>query len=343
VQTFLQILGLVLLAGILAVFGGLLLLGLKLRRAFREVKASLGQLSSSFGPQPATIHLEGPTSVEWAKGAEVRALADALPALGFHDAGQYSVEELPGLNVWPFVNPSESAYAVVYEHPAGPVWMDFVTRYEDGTSLTTTSTSEGADLDHRPGHEKDYGPGLSPAQLHQRHLSRRAAGPMAPASAGAFQGAFERAYAEEMAWRNGRGGPTEREIRAIAARQGRTMTDEEVEEARKVMAAQAMDGLDEALRERFTETADLPPREWERVRDSLVFVHDKLTAELLDERVRDWIDEDDDGGSLPTVPDGVPARVAFAKFNASLPRAKRFEKIGEVDRPVAADVYRAPG
>jgi hypothetical protein len=347
VATFLQILGLFFLGAILLILAALLALALKVRGALRQVKASLGQFSTAFQPQPATIHLNGPTTVAWARPTQAHALADPLAGLGYHDAGQFTVEEVQGLHVWPFVNPSESAYAVVYEHPSGLVWIDFVTRYEDGTSLTTSNTDQGADLDHQPGHDKDYAGGLSTAELHRRHLATRPQRPMARVSAEDFASTFEAAYAREMAWRNSRGGPTEREIRAIAERSGMAMSDEEIEETRKMMAEQAMEGLDEALRERFTATTDMRARQWEDARDSLVFVHDRLTPEMLDDRVRGWLwdgDEDDegDGGSLPTVPDGMPPRMAFAKFNAALPQEKRFVKVGEVDQPVPADVYRAP-
>jgi hypothetical protein len=344
VATFLQILGLFFLGVIVLIMSALLLLALKVRGALRQARATLGQLSAAFQPQPAMIHLVGPGGVSWSKPDRVHALADPLPRLGYHDAGQFSVEEIGGLNLWAFVNPSESAYAVVYEHPAGLVWMDFVTRYEDGTSLTTSNAEQAAELDHQPGHDKDYAPGLDAAGLHQRHLSNRPRKPVQRPTAEGFARAFEAAYAQEMAWRNSRGGPTEREIRAIAERSGMTMSDEEVEEARLMMAEQAMDGLDEALFERFSETTDMRAREWEEVRDDLVFVHDRLTPTMLDDRVRRWIfnGDDEDDGSLPTVPDDLPPRRAFASFNENLPDDRRLVKVGEVDQPVAADVYRLP-
>lgn len=35
-------------------------------------------------------------------------------------------------------------------------------------------------------------------------------------------------------------------------------------------------------------------------------------------------------------------RSAFAQFNASLPPWERYSKLGEVQRPVPADIYAAP-
>jgi hypothetical protein len=345
VATFLQVLGLIFLAAILLVLGGLLVLGLKVRGALRTLKETAGQFASAFQPQPATIHLDGPKAVDWKKPADVDALAGPLASLGYHDAGQFAVEEIDGLALWAFVNPSESAYAIVYEHPAGLVWMDFVTRYQDGTKLTVTNSDQGEPLDKPPGDEKVYVAGATTVELHRRHRTERSDQPKEPVSAAAFREVFERAYADEMAWRNSRGGPTEQEIRAIAARSGMTVSDEEVEATREAMAWQAIAGLDEALRDRFTESANLPPREWERVRDRLVFVHDRLTPEMLADRLGEWLadDEDEEGPEVSEddFPDDLPAREAFLRYNASLPTSRRFVKIGELDEPIAADVYRA--
>jgi hypothetical protein len=344
VATFLQVLGLIFLAAILLVLGGLLVLGLKVRRALRSLKETAGQFAAAFQPQPATIHLDGPKAIAWKKGAEVNALAGPLASLGYHDAGQFAVEEIDGLNLWAFVNPSESAYAVVYEHPTGLVWMDFVTRYQDGTKLTVTNTDQGAELDKQPGDRKVYAAGATTAELHRRHRAERSDRPKEPVSAAAFREVFERAYADEMAWRNSRGGPTEREIRAIAERSGMTVSDEEIEATREAMAWQAIVGLDEALRERFTDSANLPPREWERVRDRLVFIHDRLTPEMLADRIGECQagdPEDDSSVSEDDFSEDLPAREAFLRYNARLPSSRRFVKIGELDEPIATDVYRA--
>lgn len=338
---FLQALGVIFLAALLLVAAGLLVLGLKVRRVIRTLKATAGPFAAAFTAQPATIHLEGPRTLAWKNPGAVHALADPLAPLGYHDAGQFAVREIDGLFVWAFVNPSETAYAVVYEHPAGLVWMDFVTRYQDGTMLTVTSTDQREPLEKRPGDHKIYVAGANTAELHRRHLAERADRPKEPVSAGTFREAFERAYADEMAWRNSRGGPTEQEIRAIAERSGMTVNDEEIESTREAMAWQAAAGLDEALRQRFTETAALPPRQWEVVRDRFLFVHDRLTPKMLADRVEGWLDGDEADEPTPEFPEGLPAREAFLRLNAGLPAARRFVKIGELDDPVPADVYRA--
>lgn len=341
--TFLEVLGLIFLAAILLVATALLFVFLKLRRAMRSFKDTMGQFTAAMASQPATISLEGPASVPWSRPDQVHALADPLPALGYHDAGQFAVNEVNGLNLWAFVNPSESAYAVVYEHPAGLVWMDFVTRYTDGTKLTVTNNDQGAPLDKPPGNTSIYAPGATTDDLHRRHLAERPDKPREPASAADFRETFERAYVDEMAWRNARGGPTEREIRALAQRAGITISEEEIEATSDVRAWQAAAGLDEALRKQFTESADLPPRDWERLRDRLLLVHDRLTTDMLADRVGDCLaadPEDDSSIDEDDFPPDLPAREAFLRYNARLPRDRRFVKIGEVDHPLPADVYR---
>lgn len=340
-STFLQILGAVFLAVILLALVAVLVLGLKLRRVFRTLSQTASQVAAALQPQPAVIHLEGPRRVAWGQKARVHALADPLPSLGYHDAGQFTVREVPGLHLWAFVNPSESSYAVVYEHPAGLVWMDFVTRYQDGSRLTVTNNDQGEPLEKPPGDHKVYHPEADTAELHRRHREAQLDAPREPASAGAFRELFETAYAEEMAWRNSRGGPTPREIRAIAERSNLNVTAEEIEAIQQAMAEQAARGLDEALRDHFIATAALPPRQWEQVRDRLLFVHDHLTPEMLAERIEEWLDEAPEFADDDHFPDDLSARETFLRYNATLPAAERFVKIGELDEPVPADVYRA--
>ena len=115
---------------------------------------------------------------------------------------------------------------------------------------------------------------------------------------------------------------------------------------REVAVAQAMEGLEESLREHFTKETVMSAAEWERVRDRIVFVHDQLPRERIGEIVWEWagegLDEEDEDEVSGRIPDGAAPRAAFEALNATLPSRWRFEKVGVVNQPVEADVYCAP-
>ncbi len=203
----------------------------------------LAKAASGVAGPPPRIHLTRADRPEWRNEPAVMAPVKQLVRLGFEDAGTWVVDEMK-LAIRALARPSESIYAVVYDHHPGTpgAWLDLVTRYEDGGSVTYT-TSGGPALDTRPGHDKVRAPGASPESLYRRLLSERPAGrATSPAAPEAFAHVFEQAYADEMEWRNQRGGATEREIRAVAAASGRKVSDLEVAATQKATETQAAQG-----------------------------------------------------------------------------------------------------
>jgi hypothetical protein len=334
-QLFLQILGvlfLVLIVGIVALW---LLVRYKLRSALE----SLGKMGA--GQPPARIHLEEADDFEWKDPAAVRRMEAALREAGFQPAGAYQAEEVPGLYLCALAHPEQAVYAAVYEHPEAGAWLDLVSYYQDGTSVTYTTTTQGAGLDQRPGHGVTRDPGADPIALLRRLLAERPTRPLAPASPEQFQAVFEKAYADGMDWRNSRGGPTEEEVRAILAESGTEASDEEIEQTREALAQQALYSLDEALLERFKEQTTMSVSRWEEIEDRLVFVHDRLTPEMVLERFNEWL-EDEEGEAAAVPPEAPTPRAGFALLNESLPADCRFEKIAEMREPLPTDVYAAP-
>ncbi len=334
----LQVLGAILLLIILALVVFVLTIRAKFRKLFRDLQSHAEDAMVT--ATPPRIHLRAVDSIDWADEEAIEALTVPLPGLGFEDAGQYEFREMKGVQLHAWVNPEQAAVAVVYEHPTAGAWMDFVTQYEDGTRITFTNTGQGGGLDHQPGHTIERRPGLDPQALYREFLEARPRRPAIPVGAGEFVAVFEEAYAAEMDWRNARGGPTERAIRAIAAESGFMDDDALVEATREQMQEQALEDLDTTLRRRFSQETSLSVAEWERVRDRLVIVHDRLTPERLDETTADWVDDDVLAPSAVAL--GQSPREAFAAFNARLPSGRRFVKLGEVKEPIEAEVYYAP-
>jgi hypothetical protein len=206
--TFLTSLGIAALVVIVVVVLGLLYLYFRIRRFLRNLaKSALG---------PETIHLE-PASEDWSNANALVAARGFLESHGYDAAGEYVVPEMPGVRVSAFVKPADAAIAVAYEHPDAGFWVDFVQRYADDTSVTVTSAVRGHELDHRPGHDKVYLAGASLDALHERFLTERRAGDPVAVGVNDFASVFETAYAEEIAWRAGRGGVTASEVARVAS------------------------------------------------------------------------------------------------------------------------------
>jgi hypothetical protein len=313
-------------------------------RQFAKSLSDMVEGAAGAGAMPNEIELERVLGeADWNNEDGYRALSSPLPDLGFEDAGLWRIDMMGGILVHAWVKPEESVYSIVYEHPQAGVWMDFVTYYENGESLTYSNTPMGGKLEKPPGKVSRYFPELGAVALFEKMMAERPDRPLKPISADTFQGDFERAYAEEMEWRNSRGGPSLDEVRATL---GETSDGEEIDEdmvraTHQIQQSQALQGLQENLRKRFLQTANMPPAEWEEVRERLVFVHDRLSPDLVREIFTDYTElEDDEVHILDS--EHFSARRAFSSANAQLRSDLRFRKLGELTEPVAADVYCAP-
>lgn len=333
---FFQIVGVLFCLFLLVVIGGFFLVRYKLRQALASLQAA-----TPVGTPPR-IHLERLVTPEWTDTNAATVLLEPLRALGFQEAGLYSVREMPDFRMQALAQPEASVYAVVYEHPSAGAWVDLVCRYADGTTLTYLNTQQGAGLEQRPGHGKLRAPGLDSAALYHRMLGERPQRPLLPARPEEFVTVFEHAYAEEMDWRNSRGGPTAAEVRAVLAESGTEATEEQIAATQEILTYQALEGLEEALLERFLQESTLSAAEWEAIRDRIIFVHDRLPAGSVLELFDEWIDADLEAAEEDSAAPQGTIREQFARLNTSLPNGQGFRKLGEVSEPLHADVYVAP-
>ena len=337
---------------IILLLGGLFVIW-KVRRAFSGLADQLSDMQMPMA-MPARIHAQRRENFAWNNEDVVNKLLQPLWKLGFEDAGFYEIAEMPGVKVRALARPSETLWAVVYEHPQAGVWMDYVTRYVEKTpdgeniigSLTTTNATQGEELERQPNHDKIYVSALGAEALYQRHLAMRRSdvewSAVVPQN---FQAEFEQAYAREMDWRYARGGVTEDELRAIATKSGVEMTDDNIKMLRDANEAQAAVALTDAVRERFLEQTSMPAAQWERLRDRLVIVHDRLSAEQVCAEFAAWaFDEDNEekDDANTNYPAHLTPRQGFEYLNSTLPVPRRFENLAEVEEPVPADIWRVP-
>ncbi len=343
-MTFFTTLGIV-----VSILGGfflltLLVLGWRVRRGLKQIARIAG--SGMLAPTPARVHLQPREKIAWDDEAKANAFLQSLWRLGFQDAGSYEIPEMPGVKVRALARPEEHLWSLVYEHPIAGVWMDFVTRYADGGSLTTANARHGDELEHRPAHDKIYAPELDAEALYQRHLAERRAVEYQEVAPENFSSEFEKAYADEMDWRLGRGMVTDTEIRALAAKSGQELSDEEMALLRQTNQSQASAVLSEAIRDRFLQQTPLSAAEWEKLRTRIVIIHDRMTPETVRAEFQNWSFDSAETGdeelkkASAYPPDLTPCR-GFEYLNSTLPATRRFEKIVSFAEPVPADVYQA--
>lgn len=339
--------------------GGVLLV-LWIRRRVRQALGGLaeslraGAEAAAGGRPPARIHLRRRDALQWARPIELDRLSDRLSELGFRHAGLYEIGELPDFRLRAMLQPRDAVWAVIYEHPSLGMWVDVHAHYADGTSLTCSSARRGHELSPRPGHDRLVEPGAEPEELYRKCLARSRGKPAAPAAAEDFPRLFERAYSEESAWREAGAAPPREQPRRItiatgpatgggSARTGTDATDDSFTTPPPPAAddpAPPAELCPQALRaevlRRFREQSEMDPQEWEQVRDRLVVVHERMSAEESLALLRRQAGPEAD---LELPVETLGARLAFAWMNDRVPAPRRLRLVGVVDQPVRADVY----
>jgi hypothetical protein len=159
---------------------------------------------AALAKQPDSIHLAPATPDAWQDPDNARQVTDAIRALGFADAGTFTIPELPGVTLGLLAHGESRTYAAIYQHARAGSWFEFFRRNADGTGVTfTTLPAHG--LSDRPGHPVVRLPGSDPRTLFERARHQHVAADSAPASPEAAARVFETGYAESIAWRKQNG------------------------------------------------------------------------------------------------------------------------------------------
>ncbi|MBM3457835.1 MAG: hypothetical protein FJX77_04810 [Armatimonadetes bacterium] len=343
----LQFLGVLFLILLAVLVGGILFLRVFIRRKTRHFLEALeGVEESDFAVIQPRLHLAMDSDISWLEGERFAGWAAGLETLGFTDAGMYHVREIPRLHLRGWVQTTTSVIAVVYEHPEVGLWFDLVARYRDGRIVTFTNTMRGDELNRQETRFIVRDREGDPASMYARLLQERPEGELKPAAAATFVADFERAYAEEMDWRNSQGQISEEELLRSAAQSGQAVTPENLAALREHYRSQANHGLEIAFRERLFDEISISARDWEEVRERLIFIHDNLSLAEVLEIFQAWSPEEDEEEDtealLRRLEFAGSARAAFATLAARAPGDQVYRKLGELKGPVPADVWAAP-
>lgn len=160
--------------------------------------------TSALATPPDEIHLLPAGAEPWKGRRAAGRLVRGFEREGFRSAGVFSIPALPGMRVQLFAHTAQRLIGALYEDRTDRHWIDVIVRHSDGATATWSSTRPSG-LDPRPGHPRCHVPGASPAALVARALRERAPAPAEEVHPAELEAFFERAYAEEAAWRQRRG------------------------------------------------------------------------------------------------------------------------------------------
>jgi len=176
---------------------------LLVRKAAREALSAVGRRALARVPEQITLaRLDSP---QGRNQAAVEQQAAPLLRAGFTDLGTYGVDKMSDVFIRMLFHPQTYVAAHIYDHPRVGSWIEFASRYTDGSSHTLT-TLPPTGLDH-PAWVRTIRAEKSTStdQLYQQFLTQREWHNIKPVAAGEAVHEFEDGYLRLMIWRQNTG------------------------------------------------------------------------------------------------------------------------------------------
>jgi hypothetical protein len=278
----------------------------------------------------------------WFHGDEFDEQNSQFESSGFTVLGDYEVEGLP-LRVRGFQHQDHQLYGVIYDHATAGVWCDVVRRYADETSWTVSSGKEPG-MDSPPWHTPRFMPGQPVGELLATLLNSSPTSGIQSAGADKFVQRFEAAYKKEMNWRIERGGATEQEIRRVCELNGQDCTAEQIEQIQGLWKTAIGEFLSAQVLRGWRKDSGMPAREFDRIADRLVVIHNRLTPEqVLEAFLSDYeADDSDDDQMHETVKAWCSAESTISAFRRLIKEKgteTHWTLICELQKPLAAEIW----
>ena len=338
---FLGAFGVVVLIVLVLVVIAAMILWAKFKKMLKEFAEEVGKFADNSEGNPQRVTLVECDDPVWKDADGAEHATKAFEQRGLKCVANFKVNEFPKLSMRAFVKGDEGLLGIIYEMEPVGQWLDLCKHYANDSSLTITNSVVGEGLKQRENHRKVRSEGASADELinilKEHDLGDEA--DMLDGSLEAFKHVFEKAYADEMDWRNAMGGPDEDEIRAVAVGSGIDASDEAVELTRALKQRQACEGLNIALSERYRSKQSLNETSWRELSERIVFVHDKLPEELLSDLFEDHKIELPPDTDIAEILNYRSARQTFECVNNRLKTDERFRKIDTLEEPLPTDVY----
>jgi hypothetical protein len=274
---------------------------------------------------------------------------DALLALGFDEVGRFTVPEMPTMQLWAGIHPQDGIAAAIYDHGKMPVFFDLVRVYDDYATCTVT-TNPIHDPENVPqGSLCIADPAMTAQAAHEILRAQAHAGTVLPVDAGNFEPVFIELYARSIDHILSKNMPDADKMRRVGARVSEAtgtpvpeLDDKQMQWAVEMERGNRLSALQEAIIDRFLQSGQVEAREWERVRDHVVVVHDLLSREDAADLARMAADWEATGPMVASVLAQTLSPIdTFEHIAVLLPETQRLRLLGEVDHPLYSQLYVA--
>jgi hypothetical protein len=154
---------------------------------------------------PEQIQFTPAAAPQWKDEAAVQRQTAPLVSAGFSDLGTYNVDKMPGLVARILFQPQTRVSVQICEHPRGGGWVEFATRYGDGSS-DYLSTMPDQGIAPPPFVRMSRADNSTPTdRLYQQHLAQRKSSGIKPVMGSEAIHEMEDAYMRYMIWKNNKG------------------------------------------------------------------------------------------------------------------------------------------
>jgi len=256
---------------------------------------------------------------------------------------------MPLINLVGLVHKDEPLAAVVYRDCSSRVWADICVKQADGKLVTVSNAPEGDQLDTRPGKKIIIDSKLGINELFDRVKQEWNGDAGVDIPLGEFAQWMEKEYAEDMDWRNSKGGyPTWEEFLRTAEGEGQDceLSDEQLKEAYfETVYSLGVLRLSNECFDKFQQETEMSVQDWEEKRDCCFALHEKLPNSHLIKFIEDHfasLGEEHINKLKGALSEDRSAKENFVAFNELLPESLRAKKVGEVTFPVCADIFETP-
>jgi hypothetical protein len=313
---------------------------------FKIKRNYLYHLAASLNKFPGRLRLKQQESVSWQKKERAQARIAEFEAAGFTSLGGFAIDELPNARLLVLQNPATGMLGVVNETAELGTWSD-VLLFSAGEiqPVLASSICKPALLRFLPGDPKIHKPDATVPELVRAVQSAAGNSPASRFTADEFARRFEQVFAEATDARL-LSPLDDRELRQLLKEHGRICGGELSEKEFSVVKQLLPLAIENELRlvcgSQFVRETSLPATEWQHAAERLLVIHDRTTIRRLAGKLiyGVFLTREMKRHLRKTKPTGEPC-ADFAKFNETLPAWVRYKKLGEVSRPVKADIYRA--
>jgi hypothetical protein len=311
----------------------------------RWFRRAVNEQAGAGATPPCRVNPEPEPNPEWRNRKQIEEWSAQLRALGFEDAGAYTIPEMAGLQMAGFCHPGERLMAVIYDHTRIAPSFDICFERPDTSGVTGANTMLGHDISRRPESKRISIENGTVEQLYRAVAGEGTAAERLAVVPANFASDFKASYARSMNWKLKQGGVTREDIRHEAKRMNQEITDEQLEECFTNIREGYVTELRTGCLAQYLDESRLPASEWEKVRDRMFAVPETLNLKEVVETIENTVCPDEEQRHrLEQIQSGraEDALVVVDRILQDNVGTLNLKKLGEVNEPVRAYILLAP-